>query len=293
MIEHNEHSPGPAAAARGELVPTTEQPHRCELLDLGRRRRPNGTPGELTGAELEAMRARRDRFVLVALLTEAGQRLHEGLGWAVLTCLVVAAYLYGWSWPAVAGVAALAFLIGVGGPFAQDWRTWRRHRAEQRDLVSQDSGLAGEQLLDEWAVLVVEGPDGPARAKPWRTQTTRTGGGEFFILEHLVENEPLPLWAQQTISPDLVIVPELIGHALTGGWAVLHLPTGRELTGPVPGALTFEAAQEAVHRVAPLDWSSTDPGDYRLNSIDVAGWVAWQHALTTCPSTSLTDPEAC
>ena len=257
------------------MIDDNEQPRRSDLMgELGRRRWPNGGAGELSGAELEAMRARRDRFVFGALLREARGRLAVGLGWATLFCLVAVAHFQGWSWPSVAALAALGF-GSVAGPFAEDWLRWRRHRSQHLDLAS-------EQLLDEWAVLVVEGPDGPARAKPWRTQVTRTGGGEFFVVEHLVENEPLPLWAQQTVCPELVIVPELRGHALTGGWAVLHLPTGRELTGPLPGGLAFEDALDAVHRVAHLDWSSPDPADYRLPSTGVAGWVAWEQALAEC-----------
>jgi len=87
--------------------------------------------------------------------------------------------------------------------------------------------------------------------------------------------------AQVTVCPYLVVVADL-GRGeggFTGGFTVLHVPTGLLLP---PGLLSMSpwVAADAAARVADLDWSCPDPAYYNPGGPGAGHSRAWMTAMT-------------
>ncbi|OZM79916.1 hypothetical protein [Pseudonocardia sp. MH-G8] len=75
---------------------------------------------------------------------------------------------------------------------------------------------------------------------------------------------PVQCQAQATAHPLLVIVAEMAEDRFTGGFTVVHTPTGLRLpTLPTVEPVDPSSAEYAAALVAHLDWSSTDRADYQ------------------------------
>jgi len=92
--------------------------------------------------------------------------------------------------------------------------------------------------------------------------------------------------AQVTVCPYLVVVADLGrgGGGFTGGFIVLHVPTGLPL--PTVWPMSPWVAADAAAHVADLDWSDPDPAYYNPGGPGAGHSRAWVTAMTRATADS-------
>ncbi len=105
---------------------------------------------------------------------------------------------------------------------------------------------------------------------------------EMVPVEVAYRDEPCrrTVYGEPTASPQLVIVPSLDHGRLTGGFALLHAPTGLALSGGRPGEL-----REMAARLAHLDWAGVTAENFRTSDIAT-------EAVKVIRECRFTDPDA-
>lgn len=80
---------------------------------------------------------------------------------------------------------------------------------------------------------------------------------------------------QVTACPDLMVVAEVIGGRLSGGFTAVHVPTGRLL--PTVWQRSPEVVALACAAVTALDWSLPHAEHYRAMPVYARTWLDALH----------------